>query len=181
MKYYYDLVVNFNDNFMHCYEWNSDDNVERLLKVSVIRVSDVSLFIKNVCRVNLNDGVYAVSDGVNSIGIDVIDGKNVYISSFMFDDDSYICKIASSLDLNDIIVEVVDSRCVDSSLRCDSFIKKVLLNIIYSDKEDLIKYIYLDVTGRLDDIDKCKSFLKNDIYNNFNNKYYELYGVIFNK
>ena len=53
MKYYYDIILNFNEIPINFYEWESDDDIERLLKIKVYKVKDLKDIISYNMQINL--------------------------------------------------------------------------------------------------------------------------------
>lgn len=178
---YYDIELNFSDQPVQFYDWFSDDNIERLLKILVIRVDDIKDVIDFNCNVALNDGKYVITDLINSIAIEVINSSVVYLSYLKYDDDNYICSKANKLNISDIGLIRKDKRLINNSLRSELFIKLFIKKLLESSNDDLIKYVYYDITKKINnDVEKCRSYLISDIDKNINN-YYGLYEMIKNK
>lgn len=182
MEYYYDIEVNFYDYPINYYEWERNDNIERILKIKIIRLESISNIIKYDTIINLEDGRYVVCDTINALAIEVIDKRVVYLSFLKYDDDNYICGIASKLGITNLEMEHGSERVIPNTLRRDQLVQKLLLNIINNSSDSLIKYIYYIKVGKINNnISKSKSYLINDISNNFNDKYYEIYESITDK
>lgn len=177
MKYYYDIKLNFNDYPIHYYEWSSSDDIDHLLKIKVIKVNCVDGVINYDVSVNLDDDKYILCDGVNSIGIEVINSRVVYLSYLSYKDDNSICDMVKNMEIYDLVITKYSDRVRSNLLRVDEVIKIDLLNLI-NNNDDFVKYIYYDLVGKIDDIDLCKKYLINDIMNNFNNKYFSLYNKL---
>ena len=60
MKYYYDITLNFNEYPINYYEWEKDDDIERFIKIKVIKVDDVKDFILYNMDIELDDDVYVL-------------------------------------------------------------------------------------------------------------------------
>ena len=99
MKYYYDIILNFNEYPINYYEWEKDDDIERFIKIKVIKVDDVKDFILYNMNIELADDVYVLSDGVNSIAIEVISKHVAYISSLTYEDELNVCNLAKKMEV----------------------------------------------------------------------------------
>lgn len=182
MKYYYDITLNFNEYPINYYEWEKDDDIERFIKIKVIKVDDVKDFILYNMDIELDDDVYVLSDGVNSVAIEVISKHIAYISSLTYEDELNVCNLAKKMEVQDIKYKIIDKRKIIHELRNNIIIKKCLLNTIKESNEYLLKYMYLEVTDHdSNDLDKIKKYLVNDINNNLSDKYIELYRKIIKK
>lgn len=102
MKYYYDIILNFNEIPINFYEWESDDDIERLLKIKVYKVKDLKDIISYNMRINLDDDKYVLCDGINSIAIEVINSHVAYLSFLTYEDEINICKMVRKMDVTNI-------------------------------------------------------------------------------
>lgn len=179
MGYFYDISLNFNDYPIQCYDWDIQDNIERVLKVKLIRVVSVEDFISYECSVELENDIYLLSDTINAIAIEVINNKIAYISYLKYNDEINVCKAANKLEIYNIKYMKLNRRIVMNELREDIKIKKEMLDLVNESNDNLLKYIYYDITNEYSaNIEKIKLFLINDILNNFNQKYVNLYQNI---
>lgn len=176
MEYYYDIELSFADYPIPCYDW---DSKEKLLKIGIIRVENIKEILEYQVSIDIPDGKYILSDGINAIAVEVIDKKTPYLSYLKYDDENYVIRIVSKMKVGNYPMQYDKKRAIDNDLRIDSKIKKVLLSLVNEASDNLIKYIYYDVTDTYsDNIDRIKKFLKEDIKNNFNQKYINLYENI---
>lgn len=182
MKYFYDITLNFNETPINYYEWEDEDNIERLLKIKVYKVEDIKDIIIYSLKIDLKDDKYILCDGVNAIAIKVINGVVSYLSYLTYEDEFSICKMVKKMEVEDIKYEIIKKRNFNNELRNNNLIKKYLLKSLEESDEYLLKYIYLDITKKdSNDVNKIKTYLKNDINNNLNDKYIELYRKIIKK
>ena len=182
MKYYYDITLNFNEYPINYYEWEKDDNIEKFIKIIVIKVDDIKDFVLYHMNIYLDDGIYVLSDGVNSIAIEVISSKVAYISYLTYEDELNVCNMVKKMEVQEIKYVKIAKRKISYELRNNLLIKKCLLNTIKESNEYLLKYIYLEITDHdSNDLDKIKKYLVNDINHNLNEKYIELYRKIIKK
>lgn len=179
MDYYYDVYLNFNDYPIHCYDWKIDDNIERILKIKLIRALNIDDLISYECNIELDDGTYLISDTINAIGIEVINKKIVYLSYLRYIDEFNVCNSVKKLDIYPLKYKKNKRRIIINDLREDIKIKKEMLNLVNECNDNLLMYIYYDITNKYSNkIDEIKLFLINDILNNFNQKYINLYQNI---
>ena len=177
MEYFYDIKLSFDEYPINYYDW---EGFERLLKVRVIRVDNISDIIMYHASIDLDDGIYILSDTINAIGIDVINNNICYLSYLKYDDENYSIRIAERLEVSDLNVRLKNKRYIDNELRFDKRIKKILTKLIEDGNDNLIKYIYYDITDKYsNDISRIKKFLLTDLKNNFSKKYINLYENIF--
>ena len=179
MKYYYDITLNFNESPINFYEWENDDDIERILKIKVYKVKDIRDFIEYNMEVDLNDDKYILCDGINSIAIEVINGHVAYLSNLSYDDEISICQMTRNMDITNIKYNKTTKRKIIHDLRGSIIIKKCLLNVINDNNEYLLRYMYLDITNKdSKDIKKIKRYLIKNINNDLNDKYVDLYRKI---
>lgn len=180
MKYLYDIYLNFNDYPINFYEWDESDTLERVLKIPIIKVEDITPFILyNIKTHELADKVI-ITDGINAIAIEIINNKTAFISSLTYDDELTVAEIANNMEITNLDYQILNKRLIPSVLRKDALIQKVLLSKIDVISLDELRYIYYEITNKnSSNMDKIKKFLKGDILNNFNQKYVNLYEKIY--
>lgn len=179
MKYYYDIFLNFNEYPINYYEWNNKDSLERYLKVPVFRVESISDFIKYHMKIELDVSPFILSDGINAIALEIIDKEVAYLSYLSYDDEACVSEIAANLDVTQIKFIKKKKRCIPFELRSDMMMQKILLKKVEESSNDFIEYLYYDVTEKdNNNIDAMRNFLLDDIKNNFNDKYVNLYQKI---
>lgn len=179
MKYYYDIYLNFNEYPINYYEWRKDDNLERYLKVPIFRVESIIDFIKYHIKIDIDISPIILSDGINAIALELIDKRIAYLSYLSYEDESCICEIAANLDITYFKYEKGNKRYIPFELRTDTLIKNILLKEVENSSNDFIKFLYYDITGNESKtIEDMRSFLIEDINNNFNDKYVNLYQKI---
>lgn len=180
MKYIYDIYLNFNDYPISYYEWEETDNLERVLKIPIIKVEDIEPFILYNMEIDNIEGMVIVTDGINALALEIINSKVAYVSCLSYEDELTIAELSSNLEISNVNYRLLDKRHIPTSLRKDAIIQKVLLSQIDDGNVDELKYIYYDITNKdSSNIDKIKSFLKRDILNNFNQKYVNIYEKIY--
>lgn len=177
MKYYYDIELSFDESPRQYYDW---EDYERLMRIEVLKIRNLSIIIEYHTTIDLADGKYILCDNYNAIGIEVINKEIAYLSYLKYDDENYVIRLGDNMDYSDIQITTKEKRNLNNDLKEESKIKKVLISLIKEANDNLLKYIYYDITDTYcDNIKRIKSFLLTDINNNFNQKYIKLYENIY--
>lgn len=180
MKYIYDIYLNFNDYPINYYEWEENDTLERVLKIPIVRVEDMEPFILYNMEIDDIDDKVIVTDGINALALEIISSKVAYVSCLSYEDELTVCELSSNMEVSNISYKLIDKRVIPFVLRKDVLIQKVFLNKVEESDIDELKYIYYEITNKdSSSVDKIKKFLKEDILNNFNQKYVNLYEKIY--
>lgn len=180
MKFIYDIYLNFNDYPINYYEWESTDTLERVLKIPIIKVDDITPFILYNIEVEELEDKVIVCDGINALALEIVGSKVPYVSYLTYDDELCVCELVRDLPREEIKYKLLNKREIPSSLRRDSLMQKIMLSKIDFIDSDELKYIYYEITNKdSSNIDKIRKFLKGDIEHNFNQKYVNLYEKIY--
>ena len=174
MQYYYDINLHFDDYYMNYYEWSEFEHFNRL---PIFKVISVRPFLDNEIKLDLDYKNIIVSDGIVSLGLELIDKKAIYISSLPYEDELKINKLVANIsdNLNYKIIKKMNNLLITNIDR----MKKEYINLLDKGSSDLIKLLYYEVTGKLsNNIDKMREFLHDDICTNFREQYYQLYDMI---
>lgn len=174
MQYYYDINLHFDDYYMNYYEWSEFEHFNRL---PIFKVTSVRPFLDNEIKLDLDYKNIIVSDGIVSLGLELIDKKAIYISSLPYEDELKINKLVANIsdNLNYKIIKKRNNLLITNIDR----MKKEYINLLDKGSSDLIKLLYYEVTGKLsNNIDKMREFLHDDICTNFREQYYQLYDMI---
>lgn len=176
MNYYYDIYLNFFEYPVNYYEWQSTDDIERIMKIPIYCVSDIKDYILYEADIIIEHDKFIISDGVNSLALEVIDNHIAYLSSMAYDDELNINDIAHNMSISKLVVTFKEKRNIPLELREESKIKKEFLTSIDTFDPELLRYIYYDITNKsTKDINKIKDYLRKDIHNHFNDHYIDLY------
>lgn len=176
MKYYYDIFLNFNEYPINYYEWNNEDKLERVMRIPIFRVESIIEFIKYHMKIEMELSPFILSDGINAIALELINGEVAYLSYLSYEDEACVSEIASNLEITHINYQKGKKRYIPFELRSEMLIKKILLKQVEESSIDLINYIYYDITGHDGKkVEDMRIFLLKDIENNFNDKYVNLY------
>lgn len=176
MKYAYDVVLNFNDDFYNFYEWNTNDTITYVKKIPIYKVTngiineiitnnislDVSFIetipISYIYKEMFIEKVYGLmimtsTDSSIALNFDN-NGKVLKISDIMLDDLEEITNLVNKMKYTNIKYEVLSKKEDRLVIRNDVNMYNFINNKIDSiNNKDEIKYIYYE----------C--FLKNDCNN----------------
>lgn len=174
MQYYYDINLSFDDYYINYYEWECKEHFNRL---PIYKVESIEVFLDNIIKINTEYKNILVSDGITSLGLEIIDNKVIYISSVPYEDEFKINKLVIDTD-NYLDYEILEKKKFIVQNRIEK-VKLKLLALLKTNNIDLIKFIYYEITGEIsNDYKKMSKYLTNDIKNNFSNQYYQLYDMI---
>ena len=207
MMYVYDIVVNFLDSsrVFEFYEWGVNDKIDHIKKIPLFRVGTddlVNLFFKElVFEQDFLDNIYKktllyknkdvidyaclFSDGSRVIAVE-FDKKGLVLctSMLLLDEEDDINEDVLNLDVVNIKYKINDKTLVSNFLtREELFIQRFLLvefdNLYKRDEVDKFNYFYEEVflSDSLSFLDRYNK-IKEDIINNYNNKYNELYNLV---
>ena len=191
MKYIYDIILNYIDNYYDFFEWNNDDSVDYIKKIPVFKVSNDVIndlinnkvmidkeFIDNIkdkCEIYMNNGIgiieytclFCSNDKVIAIEFNY-KGISMFKSDLLIDESLDIiecCKKIKIVKLNyKIIVEDKISLMTREEVKMIGFVKRELNNIEDIDK---IKYLYYECFNRIENnIIKMNIELEKYMYKN---------------
>ena len=203
MDYYYDLYVNFLENYCMFYEWDEDDNLEYVKKIPLVHVDaktylnfrskivkvDAS-FLKTILnKTKLKDNTilkYAalVSDGKNSMALEFNDdGETISKSSLILDDEININEFMYNISVTKIDYEVIKKDKIIKETRQEAKIKKILkleiLNMYQNKEYSKLKYIYLEWFDKLKDTPEVMyAEMLKKLKGNLGSKEYAIYELI---
>jgi len=172
MNYYYDIILNWNEEAAYdFYEWNDTDYLELIKKIPLFRIRHKSLIdiISNKIKVNseflelikdrtiisgknlINKVMYAslFTDGKNIIAIEFnSEGYSISYSKLLIDDELNVLEV--SYDLRDYTLEyeIIEPLKLVVNLRQEEEAKRLIileLNNLYQKKDSAkLKYLYYE-------------------------------------
>lgn len=202
MNYYYDILLNFEDNYIMFYEWDSSDSFEFIKKIPMLRVDNKTykdLLINKVLvnkeflniinnKTKLKKGIikYAciISDSKNSIALEFNDdGLVISKSSILLDDELNINEFIYDVDITKIDYKKIKKEEKRIDTRKDEKIKRILkieIDNMYNNKNySKLKYIYLEWFNTLDDnYDLMYKKMLKRLKNKLSRKEYDIYKII---
>lgn len=196
MKYIYDIVLNFQNNYYEFYEWKRKDNIKNITRIPIYRVSseDILALKNNKIKITLSflnrikeDNkkykkiICLVSNTKISIGLLFDDKGNLLKrSSLIYEEEDEVNDISKDLDITKI--EYIENKEIlpANTLRIDIEKKESLADFI-NNTNDLktLKYLYYEYYYKeCNDIQKIKKALKKEITKNWTKKQNNLYHTI---
>ncbi len=207
MNYYYDIILNWNEeNAYEFYEWNDFDYLELIKKIPLIKVkhktfldltenivkvdSDFLELIKEKTlvsdRKNFKKIEYAClfTDTKNAIAIEFNEeGVSISRSKLLVDDELNVLEVIYGIKETNINMEAIRKIKIDNTLRQIKEAQKLILmeiNNLYQKKEiDKLRYLYYEYKKEnIDDINYIYESIKNDLKKDFNEDILKLYYII---
>jgi len=202
MTYIYDLVLNFNKDYLEFYEWKKEDNIIYIRKIPIIKINNIQYneIIKNKIKVTkellkkienktttdngfikysllVTDGNYVIALKFNK------DGEVIENSKLLFDEELAVLEEISDLDMSIINYLIINKNFNNIFLtRKEKSIKKILLDeikMLYQIKDyEKIDYLYKEVFSDEKNIFEEYKVLVDGINNNFNEQYLQIYEII---
>jgi len=180
MNYYYDVLLNFQDEYYMFYEWDEQDSIEFIKKIPLFHVDTLMISdaiskifeinmellkqIENKTKLKQNKFLkYAciISDGKNSLALEFNEqGKIINKSSLTTEDELNINEFIYSISKSDINYNIIESCKKTKETRQELRVKKILkleINDIYNKKNySKLKYLYLEwfdeILNNIDDM-----------------------------
>ncbi len=203
MDYYYDVLLNFQDNYTMFYEWDSEDEINYIKKIPLVHVDAKTLInfiskkiivdeeflklIENKTKLKGNNTLKYTcifSDGKNSIALEFQDnGEVLSKSSLILEDELNINEFMYNIMLKKINYKIIKDDEINNETRQDLKIKRILkleINSIYERKEySKLKYLYLEwFQELLPSIDEMYHNMLNKLNNKLTEKEYSIYELI---
>ncbi len=172
MNYYYDIILNWNENEAYeFYEWNDTDYLELIKKIPLIRIKHKIFLdlVSNKIKVSpeflnmiqdktlisgknlINNITYAalLTDNKNVIAIEFDkEGNSISYSKLLIDDELNVLESTFNLKEYNLEYEILNKLPLNSNIRQENEAKKVIsleINNLYQ-KKDLskLKYLYYE-------------------------------------
>lgn len=194
MNFYYDIVLNFSDDFLMFYEWDSTDNIEYYKKIPLFSVSNKTLkdFINNEICVNkeflelIQDkakcrnhnssyvAIFADKNGAIALEFDK-NGKSIARSYLDIYDELNLIEYIYTIKQEKITYEIIKPITFVTEVRkvkkMKFFIKTELTSLVNRKDYKKLKYLYMEWFSKepknnQDMIKEMILALNNDINNN---------------
>ncbi len=203
MDYYYDILLNLEEQYFAFYEWDSDDNIEFIKKIPVFHIDSKTLtnMVENVIKIEenilleienktkLKQNTYLkytalFSDGKNSLAIEFNDeGISINKSSLLLEDEININEFMYNVNVRKIKIDVIKKNKLLKETRQDLKIKKIItmeIETMYAKKEfSKLKYLYLEWFLELENnIEKMKERMLRKLNEKLTEREYEIYELI---
>ena len=203
MDYYYDVLLNFQDNYYMFYEWDEDDTIEYVKKIPLIHVDSKTILnmiskvlvvdkeflkkIENKTKLKQNNYLKYTSifsDGKNALSLEFNDdGVVINKSSLILEDELSVNEFMYNVVISKIDYEIKDKVKVTKETRQELKIKKLIkleVEKMYQNKENSkLKYIYLEWFNKLEDnINLMYQNMLNKLNDKLTEKEYSIYELI---
>ena len=203
MEYYYDILLNFEENYYMFYEWDKDDNIEYIKRIPIKHVDSKVIIdmLKNKIKVakpflksiedktklknnKLLKYTCIFSDGKNALAIEFNDkGESINKSSILLEDEININEFMYNIDVIEVEYEVLEKEIRFMETRQDINIKKIIKleidNLYKNHINNKLKYLYLEWFNKLENnIDVIYNDMINKLQDNLTNKEYAIYELI---
>ena len=203
MNFYYEIKLNFNDQLLEFYEWNSDDKLDLIKKIPLIKIKsnifkDICLYDfkvnqdflelingRTTCKDNSRiENACIFCDTKNCIAVEFDNqGKSIARSSLMLEDENNICEISYSLKCRNINIEKLNKLHLSNEFRQEVKIKQIItkeiLELYKNNNINKLKYLYYEWFGEIEsntEIITKRTF--NDIKEELKKTHYDIYNII---
>lgn len=205
MNFIYDIVLNFNKEYYHFFEWNKKDNIVNIKKIPLFLIDNDTYRMMKYDKVTvaedfislIKDRTYTysrikigpsilVSNGKEVIGL-LFNEKGLLLkrSSLLLDEEEEVLEEINSDEIYKIEIIKRQKVTYENISRIEKENKDYLIKYINKEKNNLnLKYLYYDYfEEEEEDIQKIKNRLINEIKNNWNKKLDNLREIVklFNK
>lgn len=166
MKYIYDILLNFKDQYYDFFEWNKNDNIIHIRKIPIVKISseDFNNIKNNKVIIDMNDlsrvvnktevftsknikileYTILISDGNSVIGI-TKNNKNIKKSSLLIDEEIDILEEIKYLEETKLNYKILKEENNEIKTRKQTEMEKYLNNNIFKINDlEKLKYIYFE-------------------------------------
>lgn len=206
MNYFYDFLVNLNDEQSYkFYEWDKSDTIIHLKKSPVLRINsnDLKDIMSNQIKISQDvlDLIYQKTESYNKDNkiLDYMciftDGNNSIVMEFdktgisisrsylLLEEELDLIEMAYSFVIEEISYECLSPLQEDLEIRQGERIKKFLtieVNTLYENNNvDKLKYLYKELTNKDEEnLQILKDKLLKHIKNDFDESHFKLYEII---
>ena len=196
MNYIYDIVLNFQDNYYNFFEWQKEDKIRNIPKISLYRVSDKDIlnlknnkvkvsqnFIETIKNDNKKSkkNICVVSNGKIALGLLFSDdGTLIKRSSLIFEEEEEVIDSIRGIEKTNI--EYIKNIPIkyQNKLRKEKEKKELLIEYIEKTTDILtLKYLYYEYFEKeTEDLAKIKECLLKELSKEWTIKQNNLYNVV---
>lgn len=206
MTYIYDLILNFHNELLEFYEWDKNDDIIHIKRISLIKIKS-SIFneildnevvfqtsflgeIFNKCEYfdqkKIKNLPYAllITDSYRVMALILnSEGKVIKYSSLLLDEEEDTLEISIRVPLTKLEYNMVKKKEKNNLTRRENsilkYIKKELNNAYEMRDEAKLKYLYYEYSNKKnDDIDSIYDYLIKELTKDVTEKHYNLYNLI---
>ena len=174
MNYYYDILVNLEEEFYEFYEWEKNDPIIAIKKTPLFKVSHnvivdfltyditldeeltINLLEKTICKNKEKINALLISDTKTSLFLEINDnGKVIFKSKLLVEDENNINEIVNALRETNLKYQVGKKVHKNNLLRQTIKEQKLILmelNGLKKNKDvDKCNYLYFELFHKIDD------------------------------
>ncbi len=174
MNYYYDILVNLEEEFYEFYEWEKNDPIIAIKKTPLFKVSHnvivdfltyditldeeltINLLEKTICKNKEKINALLISDTKTSLFLEINDnGKVIFKSKLLVEDENNINEIVNALRETNLKYQVGKKVLKNNVLRQTIKEQKLILmelNGLKKNKDvDKCNYLYFELFHKIDD------------------------------
>ena len=196
MKYIYDIVLNFQENYYEFYEWKRKDKLKNISKIPLYRVESEDLLILKNNKVKIdkqllnqikNDNknhkkiICLVSNTKISIGL-LFDETGLLLkrSSLIYEEEDEVNNYAKELDITPINYIENKKKSNLNELRLEKEKKEITTSYIDNTTDiNILKYLYYEYFNKeCNNILTIKKILKKEINKSWTKQQNKLYQTI---
>lgn len=203
MNYIYDILVNFCERPYEFYDWNLDDEIEHIRKIPLFKVSNLALKelkgyqfsieetlmekLKYKAEVFERKGVEQIpyaclfSDGMEVLGIEFNhQGVSIAKSKLLIDEEMEVLEVVNRLQETDIKYSLIKEEVMEHfKTRKEEEISKYInqeLELLEKKQVEKLQYLYYECFNKKENnISKIMKIIKDELSNNFNLIYPQVY------
>ena len=196
MKYIYDIVLNFHEDYYEFYEWKRKDKIKNIDKIPAYRVLDKDILILKNNKVRIdnkflsqikNDNnknnklICLVSNTKISLGLQFDkDGKLIKKSSLIYEEEDEVNDFCKDIEITKIKYLEIKKQLQTNNLRLEKEKKDIISKYIEKTTDiKTLKYLYYDFyKEECNDILKIKKNLKQEINKDWTQQQNNLYSTV---
>ncbi|MCI9279175.1 MAG: DUF3603 family protein [Bacilli bacterium] len=203
MNYYYDIVLNLNEELYEFYEWEENDSIDFIKKIPLFRVSTKTLKdnlkyqtkfsqtmieqIKNKTIIKKNENlenIFLISDTKNALALEINnEGLVINRSKLLVSDEMNLIEMIYSLKEVKIEYEKIKKYEARKELRQIEKIKKLIkceIDLLYQEKNrSKLKYLYYEWFNTVENsLEKMYEEMNTELEKNFSEKLNNIYDLI---
>ena len=196
MKYIYDIVLNFHEDYYEFYEWKRKDKIKNIDKIPAYRVLDKDILILKNNKVRIdnkflsqikNDNnknhklICLVSNTKISLGLQFDkDGNLIKKSSLIYEEEDEVNDFCKDIEITKIKYLEIKKQLQTNNLRLEKEKKDIISKYIEKTTDiKTLKYLYYDFyKEECNDILKIKKNLKQEINKDWTQQQNNLYSTV---
>lgn len=206
MTYIYDLILNFHNELLEFYEWDKNDEIIHIKRISLIKIKssvyneilDNEIIFQNSFLGEIfNKCEYFDQKKVKNLPYALLitdsyrvmallfnnEGRVIKYSSLLLDEEEDTLEISIRVPITKLEYNIIKKKEKNNLTRRENsilkYIKKELNNAYQARDEAKLKYLYYEYSDkRNDNIDLIYDYLTKELTKEVTDKHYNLYNLI---